>query len=240
MCNRYVSPEAGDIERYWQLRPGKTWPMGPVFPRAQGPFIRSARDGCERELVFGQWGLIPWFAKMPKLTYSTNNARSEELGSKATFKHPWSQGKRCIIPALSFDEPNWESGRNTWWQFRRADAALWGLAGLWNAWTDKASGEVVESYTMLTLNADACPLMRRMHKPDPKLPPDQQDKRSVVPIELGDVDRWLHGTIDEAQALIELARTDLYEAGPLVAQPTEGRPTPDLRAERSSEDACQP
>jgi hypothetical protein len=27
---------------------------------------------------------------------------------------------------------------------------------------------------MLTLNADAHPLMRGMHKPDPKLGPDQQ------------------------------------------------------------------
>ena len=46
---------------------------------------------------------------------------------------------------------------------------------------------------MLTLNADHHPLMSRMHKPDPKLPPDQQDKRSVIAIEKGDVDRWLAG-----------------------------------------------
>lgn len=217
MCNRYVSPEAGDIERYWHLRPGKTWPVTPVFPRSQGPFIRAARGTGERELVVGQWGLIPWFAKMPKLTYSTNNARSEELGSKATFKHPWSQGKRCIIPALSFDEPNWETGRNAWWQFRRADGALWGLAGLWNAWADKTTGEVVESYTMLTLNADACPLMSRMHKPDPRLGPDQQDKRSVVPIELAEVDRWLHGSPEDAQRLIHLTDAELFDAGPVPA-----------------------
>ena len=218
MCNRYVSPEAGDIERYWQLRPVKTWPVSPVFPRGQGPFIRAARDAAPAELVIGQWGLIPWFAKMPKLTYSTNNARSEELGSKATFKYPWAQGKRCIIPALAFDEPNWESGRNVWWQFRRADEAPWGLAGLWNAWTDKATGEVIESYTMLTLNADAHPLMSRMHKPDPKVGPDQQDKRSVVPIEREDVERWLFGSQEEARALIRLAAVDVFEAEPVGAQ----------------------
>ena len=49
---------------------------------------------------------------------------------------------------------------------------------------------MVESYTMLTLNADEHPLMSRMHKPDPKLGPDAQDKRGVVPIELEDVDAW--------------------------------------------------
>ncbi len=53
-----------------------------------------------------------------------------------------------------------------WWPFRRADGDPWGLACLWNTWTDKASGEIVESYAMLTLNADAHPIMRRMHKPE--------------------------------------------------------------------------
>jgi hypothetical protein len=41
---------------------------------------------------------------------------------------------------------------------------------------------------MLTLNADHHPLMNRMHKPDPKLGPEQQDKRSVFGIELDDVE----------------------------------------------------
>jgi hypothetical protein len=45
-----------------------------------------------RELVAGQWGLIPWFAKAAKLSYSTNNARSEELAAKATYKQPWARG----------------------------------------------------------------------------------------------------------------------------------------------------
>ncbi len=60
----------------------------------------------------GRWGLIPWFAKTAKLTYSTNNARSEELASKASYKAPWARGQRCIIPAITFDEPCWETGRN--------------------------------------------------------------------------------------------------------------------------------
>jgi putative SOS response-associated peptidase YedK len=75
-----------------------------------------------------------------------------------------------------------------------------------------ATGEVVESYTMLTLNADAHPLMRRMHKPDPALGPDQQDKRSVIPIELEDVDTWLLGSQEDARRLLQLAPADIFQA----------------------------
>ena len=67
---------------------------------------------------------------------------------------------------------------------------------------------------MLTLNADEHPLMRRMHKPDPKLGPDQQDKRSVVPIEMADLDTWLSGTGEEASTLLRLAPVNIFEAGP--------------------------
>ena len=215
MCTRYVSPEAGDIERHWQLGARQPWRAAEVFPRAPGPFIRADRDNpLHRELVIGQWGLVPWFAKTPKLSYSTHNARFEEITTKASFKSSWSHGKRCIIPAWSFDEPNWESGKNVWWRFRRADGAPWGLAGLWNTWTDKSTGEVVESYTMLTLNADRHALMNRMHKPDPKLGPEQQDKRSVVPIELDQVETWLTATPQAAAALVSLAPVEIFEAGP--------------------------
>jgi putative SOS response-associated peptidase YedK len=81
--------------------------------------------------------------------YSTQNARFEEITTKASYRDPWRHGKRCIVPAWSFDEPCWETGRNVWWRFRRADGTPFGLAGLWNTWTDKASGEIVESYTMI-------------------------------------------------------------------------------------------
>jgi putative SOS response-associated peptidase YedK len=216
MCNRYVSPEAGDIERYWHIGARQPWRAAEVFPRGPGPFVRAAREaGHTRELVVGLWSLVPWFAKSSKLPYATNNARFEEITAKASFKHSWLYGKRCVIPAVSFDEPNWESGKNVWWRFRRADGAPWGLAGLWNTWTDKITGEVVESYTMLTLNADHHPLMSRMHKPDPKLGPDQQDKRSVVSIELADVDAWLYGSPGEAAALVGLPAVDAFEAGPV-------------------------
>ena len=113
-----------------------------------------------------------------------------------------------------FFEPNWESGKHVRWAFERTDGDPWGLAGMWNTWIDKATGEVHESYTMLTLNADEHPLMNRMHKPDPKRPPHMQDKRSVIPIALQNVDLWLFGTVEEASTLLQLPALELIKAAP--------------------------
>jgi putative SOS response-associated peptidase YedK len=220
MCTRYVSPDSAALERIWHVgRPNPwRWPQQEVFPGYAAPFIRAARESgtTERELVVGQWNLVPWFAESPKLKFATCNARSEELAVKASYKHPWARGQRCVIPAQAFFEPNWESGRHVPWRFERADGEPWSLAGLWNTWVDKASGEIVESFTMLTLNADAHPLMSRMHRPDPKREPHRQDKRSVVPIAPADVDHWLHGTMAEIAALIALPDTGLFVAGPSI------------------------
>jgi putative SOS response-associated peptidase YedK len=227
LCTRYIAPEVGDIERQWQLgaRNPAPW-VQTVYPRYPGPFIRARRGSTPpaRELVVGQWALVPWFAKTARLPYPTSNARSEELSAKASYRQPWARGQRCIIPALAFYEPNWESGQHVAWRFGRSDGQAWGLAGLWNTWVDPATGEVVESYTMLTINADAHPLMQRMHKPDPKRPPTLQDKRSVVPIETADVDAWLHAPLAQAAQLLRLAPAERFVAEP--DRPA-AAPTPD-------------
>ncbi len=216
MCNRYSPPRAEELaERLGRVI--VNYPPGPIFPRAPGPFLRFDRER-EVEIVVGQWGLVPWFAKAAKLPYQTNNARAEELAVKASYKQPWARGQRCLIPAESFDEPCWETGRNQWWRFRRPDGQPWMLAGLWNRWIDRSSGEIVESYTMLTINADAHPLMSRMHKPDPRLGPDQQDKRSVIPIADGAVEQWLGGSVEQAQRLLELSPDEAFDAAPAEAE----------------------
>lgn len=52
----------------------------------------------------------------------------------------------------------------------------------------------------------------RMRKPDPKLPPDQQGKCSVIPIEMQDIDQWLAGTEGKATQLLRLAPVGVFSA----------------------------
>lgn len=236
MCTRYITPEDREIEAAWYIgaRTAERW-LRSMRPLYKGPFMRRTRDVTEyeRELVVGQWGLIPAFSPShipqtkPRIGetkgkhLSTFNARVAGIEKKPAYKDAWANGRRCIIPAMSFDEPCWESGKNQWWRFRRADGRPWGLAGLWSNWLDYETEVMWESFTMLTLNANLHPVMSRMHKPEidktTKKPLETQDRRSVVAIEEHDFDRWLTCTVEEAREMMELIPVDLMIAGPAPA-----------------------
>jgi putative SOS response-associated peptidase YedK len=222
MCNRYRPASVTFIRDVFGFTLIEESYAAEIGPLQQGPFV--TRD---RALV-GQWGLIPQGSKTRKPTradgkpISTNNCRRETVASAWSFRGPWARSQRCLIPALDYDEPYWGTGRNIWWRFARADGQPWALAGVWSEWNDPQSGEVVPSYTMLTQNCDVDPFLNRFHKPDPTLPADRQDKRSVVPIEREHWDQWLHGSIEEAESLIQLPASDLFRHG--AAEPEKDVP----------------
>jgi putative SOS response-associated peptidase YedK len=223
MCNLYHMSPRDDFEIFVRRHLGKLWlpevlPERPfVGPFDPGLFLRADGEGGAVGEV-GQWGLIRPGAParkdmmQPKTVpgnkppaprpRSTNNARSETVATSPTFRAAWNEGRRCLIPASWYQEPNWETGRNVWWQLKRADGLPWMLAGIWNHWTDPATGEIVPSYTMLTCNCDGHAMLGRLHKPDPKLPADKQDKRAVVHVEPEYWAAWLTGPVDRARALI--------------------------------------
>src|SRR5579871_1257552 len=55
------------------------------------------------------WGLIPKWAKSPKLEYPTFNAKAETIDEKVTFRGPWKNGQRCLVVTDGFYE--WRSHR---------------------------------------------------------------------------------------------------------------------------------
>lgn len=175
--------------------------------------------------------MIPSYCKTRKpaarngMPISTNNARRERLATAETFKGPWAAGQRCLIAAVMFDEPYYPAGsdKSIAWRFGRADGELWALAGLWAEWTDPETGEVEPGYTMITQNCDD-PLLALMPKPDKKLPADAQDKRAVVPIDRDSWDEWLNGSIEQAEALIQVPPLEIFRHGAVDA--TKNSPLP--------------
>jgi len=218
MCNLYQMTPKGDAQRFigkqgWHLVCEAFEPRT-VGPSQAGVFLRSGDDGLVPTGKLCRWGmLMPGSARFEpgERLYATNNTRIETVAEKPTFSSAWRNGQRCLIPAAWYQEPNWESGKNVWWHLRRADGAPWFLAGLWSEWTDKTTGEFVPNFTMLTCNCDDHPLLSRLHKPDPTLAPEKQDKRAVVHIAPGNWDQWLQGTVAEALALVQPPATEVID-----------------------------
>lgn len=216
MCNLYSISPKGEAERAvvaaGRQLAGAHWEQRTVGPSQQGVFLIAGADD-ELRAVLGQWGMIRpgQSARIPEKRYQTNNARIESVAEKPTYRQAWARGQRCLIPAEWYAEPNWEAGKNIWWNLRRADGTPWFLAGLWSEWTDPASGEIVPNFTMLTCNCDHHPMLSRLHKPDPKLPPDQQDKRSLVHVDPEYWEQWLHGAEEWAMQLIHPAPVGVFD-----------------------------
>ncbi len=143
-----------------------------------------------REAFTGRFGLIPHWATDLKVSRNTFNARSETVAVKPSFRDAWKRSQRCIIPMDAFYEPDWRTGKAIATRITSVDGEPMGVAGLWSWWKPPA-GDVIHSFTMLTINADGHSLMEHFHKPtDEKrmvviLPPDRYQDWLESPLEHG-------------------------------------------------------
>jgi putative SOS response-associated peptidase YedK len=116
----------------------------------------------KRHLSFVRWGLIPFWAKDPKIANKLINARGETLAEKPSFKAAFKY-RRCIIPASGFYE--WlktPEGKVPHWIYP-TKAPLFGFAGLWEVWTDPGGGEHWTATIITTAaNKTMAPLHHRM------------------------------------------------------------------------------
>lgn len=97
-----------------------------------------------------RWGLIPFWAKDAKVGYSLFNAKAETVADKPAFREAF-KSRRCIIPADAFFE--WQKiapKQKQPFLIAMKDGGVFGFAGLWERWKDKASGETIRSCTIIT------------------------------------------------------------------------------------------
>lgn len=228
MCNLYTPPTPALFGEFFAFEP-PTLPWGSyVAPLKPGPYLKPGGMG-----EVGQWGMIAPGSKSRKPAGQTNNARRETLPTRRTYSDAWLTGQRCLIPAASFVEPYYPghdaSAKSISWRFARADGEPWALAGIWTEWTDPATGELVPSYSMITQNCDGHPLLALMHKPEADCEGNLlavQDKRAVVPLERTDWDAWLHGSVEQADALIQLPKLEVFLHG--AGDPAKNIPLPGI------------
>lgn len=194
MCTNY-RPTARDLiaEQLAIEAPGFAW-EAEVWPGHAAPLLRGR--GAARECLKACFGLVPYWSQDTKIARMTYNARSETVHEKPSYRQPWARRQFGLVPMTAFYEPSYESGKAVRWRIERADAAPFLVAAVWDRWVARPTGEIVWSFSMLTINADAHPLMRRFHKPG-------DEKRSLVVIDPARADDWLHADADTARALLQ-------------------------------------
>jgi putative SOS response-associated peptidase YedK len=163
MCGRYYS--RGQKQKIADhFKAGKIFeaPMAPnynIAPTTFQPVVRLERDSEERELVLMRWGLVPHFAKSLAdfKGFSTFNARAETLTTSATWRTPFKK-RRCIIPADGFYE--WKKLDDSAKPAKQPYAISlrtgepFAFAGLWDAWKEPAGQEWLQSFSIVTTEAN--------------------------------------------------------------------------------------
>ncbi|WP_256700996.1 SOS response-associated peptidase [Caballeronia sordidicola] len=185
-----------------------------IYKDYTAPIVRRADDQLRTEAA--TFGMVPR-KHIPQgvKVFDTMNARSESIGQKRSFRGAWTKLQLCLIPCEHFYEPDYETGKAVRWRIGLESGEPLAIAGLWRAWKEPDGSEAL-SFTMLTVNADDHPLMKRFHRPG-------SEKRSLVIVPAAEYETWLAcRNTDEAHSFLRL-----YPAGAMHAEPY---PLPPRRA----------
>ena len=190
MCGRYVSATPPDqLARYFgaesvvearKSSDSEEFVGNFNVAPTQGVFTVYETQG-ERWLDRFHWGLVPFWAKDPKIGSRMINARAETIAEKNSFKRPFAK-KRCIIPADGFYEWKRVEGqkRKQPMYLTTIDESPFAFAGLWEVWKDSNTldqdGEPLELYSCTIITGEPNEKVADVHDRMPvMLPPDAWD-----------------------------------------------------------------
>lgn len=159
-----------------------------IAPSQQVEAVVSDRDG-RRLAQFFTWGLVPFWAKDPKIGYKMINAKSETVFDKPSFRAAI-KSRRCLVPAQGFYEWSHETpGAKIPYFITLVDGGVMALAGIFEHAT-MPDGRHIQSVAILT--RDSVGLVRQLHDRQPViltpdrfgawLDPDNTDRPAIEAI----------------------------------------------------------
>jgi putative SOS response-associated peptidase YedK len=181
MCGRYVRKTTRrEIAAWFEAEDASSLEWGTsynVAPQSFQPVVRRNRETGAREIALMRWGLIPYWSKDARIGYSTINAKAETVATAPAFREALKR-RRCLVPADAFYE--WQKldpKHKQPFAIALTSKEPYGFAGLWDRWKDLTTGEWLETFTIIT--TDANPVVAPMHN------------RMPVILERADYARWL-------------------------------------------------
>jgi putative SOS response-associated peptidase YedK len=167
MCGRFVSASPPDeIARYFDAAAPEAM-LEPSYNVAPTNDVYAVTlDGTARRLDAFHWGLVPSWAKDPKIGSRMINARAETLSTKGTYRSAFRR-RRCIVPVDGFYEWRtvpWQKRKQPVYIHRPSGEPL-AFAGLWSVWRREGDdGPPLRSCTIVTTtpNETLAPVHDRM------------------------------------------------------------------------------
>ena len=172
MCGRFtLSAPSEDLSSIFNVEVEALAPRYNIAPTQMVSAVRVV--GGKRHLALLRWGLVPSWAKDPKVGARLINARAETVAEKPSFRSAFRR-RRCLIVADGFFE--WQKAKPRKQPFHIActDGRPFAMAGLWEFWS---KGDVsMESCTIITTAPNE--LMATLHNRMPViLPPTDYAQR---------------------------------------------------------------
>lgn len=121
------------------------------------------------EIQLLNWGLIPSWAKDIEFRKNTLNAKIETIGEKPSFKNI--QHQRCLVLVDAFFEWQWLDvlgKKKQKFCIEYPNHSPFALAGLWSSWKNPTNGSILNTYTILTTEANE--QMSQIHNSKKRMP----------------------------------------------------------------------
>ena len=152
MCGRYtLHQKTADLAKRYNLAtiPDSISKNFNVAPGQVMSVITESESG-KPTIELMKWGLIPVWAKDPRIGYKMINARSETIFEKPAWRSVIKK-KRCLIPADGFYEWKKQSDAKVKQPFyiHPKQFELFSFAGVWESWKDENNNEI-RTYAIIT------------------------------------------------------------------------------------------
>lgn len=185
MCTNFTPTRNGQWvkEHFGVDLPASDYPVE-AYPGYAAPLVVKSHQTGRIACGLARFGLIPSWAKDDKISRHTYNARSETVKEKPSYRTAWKQRRYGIALLDNFYEPNYVTGKAERWKIELESKEPFGIASIWDTWTDPTSGELVTSFSMLTVNADQHPVMNQFHR-------EGDEKRTPVVLSSHQFNEWL-------------------------------------------------
>lgn len=216
MCANYAPTRPDRLRAVFGVSPEREDYVDDAYPGYVAPIVLGTAG--ERRAELAVFGLIPPWSRDGKNFRQCYNARVETVADKPSFRHAWKSRQWCVVAADAIYEPNYESGKAVRWRIESADGEPLAVAGIWERWR-APGGDWSTSFSMLTINADAHPLMSRFHAPG-------DEKRSVVLLERSRIDDWLGADSQEAADVLRAFDPTVARCSPAPRPPRTAKVKP--------------